>query len=176
MLVVAGVAGARAAYRSAPILAYPSAKGTLIGRFRTHRVQPGETLLDIARKYDLGITKLHPLTAQAAPSAAAAGATRLRFAPRRRGAGTLLRTRFGSSASGQLYRPNDGDLAAARSPVWRAGLRIPLRRLLARPISARRRRGFSSAPSRRRSREGSAGDRRGRARGESAPDTSARRG
>jgi L,D-transpeptidase ErfK/SrfK len=36
----------------------PSTIATVIGRMGMHTVQPGETLLDIARKYDLGISEL----------------------------------------------------------------------------------------------------------------------
>jgi L,D-transpeptidase ErfK/SrfK len=36
----------------------PSKISTVIGRTGMHTVQPGETLLDIARKYDLGISEL----------------------------------------------------------------------------------------------------------------------
>ncbi len=36
----------------------PVKNTVLIGRFRMHTVKPGETLLDIARKYDMGISEL----------------------------------------------------------------------------------------------------------------------
>jgi L,D-transpeptidase ErfK/SrfK len=36
----------------------PAANPAVIGRFRAHTVKPGETFLDIARKYDLGISAL----------------------------------------------------------------------------------------------------------------------
>jgi L,D-transpeptidase ErfK/SrfK len=58
VLAVAGLAGVRAGYLVTPSPAESPAKTTLIGRVYRHTVQPGETLLDIARKYDLGITTL----------------------------------------------------------------------------------------------------------------------
>ena len=58
MLVAAGLAGARATSFLAPVSADPATRTTIIGRVYRHTVQPGETLLDIARKYDLGITEL----------------------------------------------------------------------------------------------------------------------
>jgi len=45
-------------YPVVPTSKDPAKQVTLIGRFRMHTVEPGETLLDIARKYDLGISEL----------------------------------------------------------------------------------------------------------------------
>jgi len=58
VLVAAGLAGARAKSYLAPVSADPATRTTIVGRVHRHTVQPGETLLDIARKYDLGITEL----------------------------------------------------------------------------------------------------------------------
>ena len=49
---------AQTEYRYTPAAKDPSKISTVIGRTGMHTVQPGETLLDIARKYDLGISEL----------------------------------------------------------------------------------------------------------------------
>jgi len=49
---------AQTEYRYTAAAKDPSNIATVIGRLGTHTVQPGETLLDIARKYDLGISEL----------------------------------------------------------------------------------------------------------------------
>ncbi|NPV05798.1 MAG: L,D-transpeptidase family protein [Syntrophaceae bacterium] len=54
---------ARTEYRYAPAKKSPAGTGTVIGRLLVHTVKPGETLLDIARRYGLGVTELqavHP--------------------------------------------------------------------------------------------------------------------
>ncbi len=58
MLVAAVWAGACAKSYLMPVSEDPAARTTIIGRVYRHTVQPGETLLDIARKYDMGITEL----------------------------------------------------------------------------------------------------------------------
>jgi len=58
VVAVVCLAGVRTEYRVSPASAESGAKTTLIGRVYKHTVQRGETLLDIARKYDLGITSL----------------------------------------------------------------------------------------------------------------------
>lgn len=59
-LILAAVwfADGQTEHRFVPTPHNPARKVSLIGQFRTHTVQPGETLLDIARQYDLGITAL----------------------------------------------------------------------------------------------------------------------
>jgi L,D-transpeptidase ErfK/SrfK len=49
---------AQTEYHYTPAAKDPSKINTVIGRLGAHTVQPGETLLDIARKYDLGISEL----------------------------------------------------------------------------------------------------------------------
>ena len=49
---------AQTEYRYTPAAKDPSKISTVIGRMGMHTVQPGETFLDIARKYDLGISEL----------------------------------------------------------------------------------------------------------------------
>jgi L,D-transpeptidase ErfK/SrfK len=49
---------AQTEYRCTPAAKDPSKISTVIGRMGMHTVQPGETFLDIARKYDLGISEL----------------------------------------------------------------------------------------------------------------------
>jgi L,D-transpeptidase ErfK/SrfK len=54
---------AQTEYRYAPAAKDPSRVSTVIGRMIVHTVLPGETLLDIARKYGLGFSELkafHP--------------------------------------------------------------------------------------------------------------------
>jgi len=54
---------ARTEYRYAPAAKNPAAAGPVVGRMLVHTVKPGETLLDIARRYGLGVTTLqafHP--------------------------------------------------------------------------------------------------------------------
>jgi L,D-transpeptidase ErfK/SrfK len=58
ILAATGVAEARAEHRPPPASRARARKVSVIGHFRTHTVQPGETFLDIARKYDLGISAL----------------------------------------------------------------------------------------------------------------------
>jgi L,D-transpeptidase ErfK/SrfK len=58
VLAVAGLAGAHAECRVTTAFVWSTAKTTLIGQVYRHTVQRGETLLDIARKYDLAITAL----------------------------------------------------------------------------------------------------------------------
>ncbi len=58
MIAVAGSAGARAKSFIAPVSEDPATRTTIVGRVYRHTVRPGETLLDIARKYDMGITEL----------------------------------------------------------------------------------------------------------------------
>jgi L,D-transpeptidase ErfK/SrfK len=58
MLVAAGSAGARARSFLAPASEDPATRTTIVGRVYRHTVRPGETLIDIARKYDMGITEL----------------------------------------------------------------------------------------------------------------------
>jgi len=58
ILVAAGLAGAHAKSYLWPVSADPATRTTIVGRVYRHTVQPDETLLDIARKYDLGITEL----------------------------------------------------------------------------------------------------------------------
>jgi L,D-transpeptidase ErfK/SrfK len=61
VLAAGSLAGAPVEYRVTPAFIGSAAKTTLIGRVYTHTVQRGETLLDIARKYDLAITALQAL-------------------------------------------------------------------------------------------------------------------
>ncbi len=58
ILAAVDVSIAQNDYRIAPLSKDPAKNDTLIGRFRIHTVKTGETLLDIARKYDLGISAL----------------------------------------------------------------------------------------------------------------------
>ena len=58
ILAAVDVSFAQRDYRIAPPSKDPAKNTDLIGRFRTHTVKPGETLLDIARTYDLAITAL----------------------------------------------------------------------------------------------------------------------
>ena len=58
VLAVVGLAEARAEYRATTVFVGPNTKTTLIGRVYRHTVRRGETLLDIARRYDLAITAL----------------------------------------------------------------------------------------------------------------------
>jgi L,D-transpeptidase ErfK/SrfK len=57
-LAAVDLALAQTDYPIAPASKDPAKLVTLIGRFRMHTVEQGETLLDIARKYDLGISEL----------------------------------------------------------------------------------------------------------------------
>jgi len=58
ILAAAGIVEGRAERRAVPASNRPAKKAVLIGHFRTHTIQAGETFLDIARKYDLGILAL----------------------------------------------------------------------------------------------------------------------
>jgi len=58
LLAAADLALAQTDYPVEPTSKDPAKQVTLIGRFRVHTVEPEETLLDIARKYDLGISEL----------------------------------------------------------------------------------------------------------------------
>ncbi len=63
ILAFVDTARAQTVYRFTPASDDPAKTVTLIGRFRMHTVRPGETLLDIARRYNLGISALqafHP--------------------------------------------------------------------------------------------------------------------
>ncbi len=58
ILAAANLGGVPTRYLAAPASTGPGAQTTLIGRIYWHTVQPEETLLDIARKYDVAITVL----------------------------------------------------------------------------------------------------------------------
>jgi len=58
LLAAVDLALAQTDYPIVPASKDPAKLVTLIGRFRMHTVEQGETLLDIARKYDLGISEL----------------------------------------------------------------------------------------------------------------------
>ncbi len=58
LLAAVDIALAQTEYPVVPASKDPATLVTLIGRFQMHTVEQGETLLDIARKYDLGISEL----------------------------------------------------------------------------------------------------------------------
>lgn len=58
VLVAAGLAGASARSFITPVSTDPATRTTMVGHVFRHTVRPGETLLDIARRYDLGISEL----------------------------------------------------------------------------------------------------------------------
>ena len=63
LLLALDLSFAQTEYRYAPAAKNPAGAGTVIGRMLVHTVKPGETLLDIARRYGLGVTELqafHP--------------------------------------------------------------------------------------------------------------------
>lgn len=93
-LAIVAAADAHAQYRARPVLARPDAGPLVVGHSLQHTIRPGETLLDIARSYDLGITKLQAYHPDLNPWVLEAGNTlripRIFILPPARGEGIVI--------------------------------------------------------------------------------------
>ena len=94
ILAAASLGGVPTRYLAAPASTGPGAQTTLIGRIYWHTVQPEETLLDIARKYDVAITALQAVYPNVDPWLLEEGSTMqipaLWILPEAKGEGILI--------------------------------------------------------------------------------------